>query len=626
MHNWFDFNENLANTTLGFSNYKELPNSRALVIVNLELNIIYCNESFSKLFLLYPNDSLYRLNPNSELLYLLKGFAERNYLNLSSDINLIIPGKPDNHQYQVNVERIILNSLQYLIITIESLQLRKVIERKINALHSALDHGKVPILITDAQKRIVYATRSFEEIFSKGIDNLYQITLIELLLEYLNDNEREEYLLAIENKIPWKKLITIAKRGNTDYWEFTLNSFTIDEELEDCLILSASNLTEHIYQKKMIEASERRQKLIIDNISDLLLILKYSAPNILFENANDNFCNLFQLDKQNLHLKSIDHLLISDLNQQLHCVIEDMVNSKNSFTEFSYNYSHEQQYSCKVTCTGDIITENKIFIISMKDITEEKRYREQLEKSYLKELQLNKMKSDFLANISHEIRTPFNGIIGYSEILDECIAANDFETIKDMIGSMKEVLGRALNLFTNLVEVSQIEAGEVEIEKVELNCNQVLKKIYDKRINDAQVKNLEFTIDLAEDDSIVEVDWVKLERIIDVLIDNAIKYTIKGFVNLRSKSVNDKVVITICDSGIGIEKSQISRLLTPFTQEVEGYTRPYEGVGLGLTVAYKLTKLLDGEFEINSEKNKGTEINISFYKGGSSNNIGAEDL
>jgi len=184
---------------------------------------------------------------------------------------------------------------------------------------------------------------------------------------------------------------------------------------------------------------------------------------------------------------------------------------------------------------------------------------------------------------------------------------------------MKEMLGRALNLFTNLVEVSQLEAGEVEIEKVDLNCNQVLKKVYEKRQSDAAAKNLNFKIEFCDEECIVEIDWVKLERIVDVLIDNSIKYTKEGFVYIGSKLRDDKVIIIISDSGIGIAKNQIERLLAPFTQEVEGYTRPYEGVGLGLTVAYKLTKLLGGGFEIISEKNSGTEIKIIFPRSNPAN-------
>lgn len=612
MRNWFDYTQNIANTSTEFGTYKELPNKRAVVIVNPEMDIAYCNDTFSRYFFLFPNDNLNRLNPNSELFYLIKGFIEKKYLNLVSDINISLPGNEAIQIYQVVMERVLISSKEFLIISIESQEHRKSVERKINALHNALDHGKVPILITNTENQIVYVTRSFEEIFSKEIDSLFNLTITELFYEHLRFDEFEEFNSAIINNRSWKKLISIKRNGGLEYWEFTLNPFVLDESYKIFLILSASNLTEHIHQTKIIESSDKRQKLIIENISDLLLILKQSRTSLLFENANDNFCRFFKIDKHSAHLESVDKILPATLTREIINSIKESCGTDKTDSEFNYIFNEEQQYLCKITSTSGYDAESIIYIITMKDITEETRHRVQLEKNYLKEQQLNKMKSDFLANISHEIRTPFNGIIGYSEIIDDCLATGDYDTIQELIIAMKEVMGRALNLFTNLVEVSQIESGEVEIEKVELNCNQVINKIYHKRLSEAQKKNLDFKLELCQDESLIEVDWVKLEKIIDVLIDNSIKYTLNGFISVSTHVNDGRVLISISDTGIGIDKSQTERLLTPFTQEVEGYARPYEGVGLGLTVAYKLTKLLGGDFLISSEKNKGTEIKISF--------------
>lgn len=612
MRNWFDYTQNIANTSTEFGAYKELPNNRAVVIVNPDMDIAYCNDTFSRYFFLSPNDNLNRLNPNSELFYLIKGFIDKKYLNLVSDINISLPGNEEIQVYQVVMERVLISSKEFLIISIESQEHRKSVERKINALHNALDHGKVPILITNTEKQIVYVTRSFEEIFSKELDSLFNLTITELFYEHLNFDEFEEFKSAIINNWSWKKLLPIKRNGQLEYWEFTLHPFVLDESYKIFLILSATNLTEHIHQSKIIESSDKRQKLIIENISDLLLILKHSRTDPLFENANDNFCRIFKIDKQAAHLKPLGSILPETLCAGIISSIREISGTQKTYSEFNYTFDGDQQYLCKITSTSGYDIESVIYIITMKDVTEEIRYRVQLEKNYLKEQQLNKMKSDFLANISHEIRTPFNGIIGYSEIIDDCLATGDYDSIQELIVAMKEVMGRALNLFTNLVEVSQIESGEVEIEKVELNCNQVVNKIYHKRINEAQKKNLEFKLELSTSESLIEVDWVKLEKIIDVLIDNSIKYTLSGFISISTGLKDGRVFIIIKDSGIGIDKSQTERLLTPFTQEVEGYARPYEGVGLGLTVAYKLTKLLGGEFSIFSEKNKGTEIIISF--------------
>ena len=147
----------------------------------------------------------------------------------------------------------------------------------------------------------------------------------------------------------------------------------------------------------------------------------------------------------------------------------------------------------------------------MKDITDEILHQEQLKRAYHKEILLNKMKSDFLANMSHEIRTPFNAVVGFSEIVDESIETGDIDMLRELMDSMKEVLGRALNLFTNIVEVFQIEAGEVELDKVDLNCNQVVRNVYHKLFNEANKKN-SILSEVDDEECVIEVDWVKFEN------------------------------------------------------------------------------------------------------------------
>ncbi|MEG8945556.1 PAS domain-containing sensor histidine kinase [Rosettibacter firmus] len=612
MSSWINFHNTLKNSDEEFFNYKELPNIRALAIVSPSLDIIFCNNTFTDIFKLKVKDNLNRLNPGSEFLVFVKGFIESKYKNLLADLSISSNYTSTDTLYQIGIERIIISYNQYLLITVESLEQRKIIEKKIDSLHHALDYGRVPIIIINNQRKIVYATSSFEEIFSRGLEKLFNAEILEVMKEYLNQNDLDNFSFSLNNGKVWKQLVEIKKRGEYQYWDFNLQPFYPINSNEINFVLSANNLTEHVFQKKVIEESEKKQKLIIENISDLLLILKSFDNKIYFENANDNFCKLFNLEKSKIYLQLVNDFLPPQLYDLIEQNIKILENNDESFQQFFYHHSSGQHFNCKITSANLNGNNSKIFIITLKDVTDETKYREQLEKNYLKEIQLNKMKSAFIANISHEIRTPFNGIIGYSEIIDDCLAAKDYVALKEIMDSVKEVLGRVLNAFTNIVELSQIESDEVELEMVVLNCNQVIRQVFEKRLNEAEKKNLTFKLELYEEEAFIEIDWIKLEKIIDVLIDNAIKYTKSGFVYLGSRINKDKVEIIVADSGIGIESSQIDRILLPFSQEIEGYTRPYEGIGLGLTIAYKLTKLMGGDFRIQSEKNKGTEIIISF--------------
>ena len=123
---------------------------------------------------------------------------------------------------------------------------------------------------------------------------------------------------------------------------------------------------------------------------------------------------------------------------------------------------------------------------------------------------------------------------------------------------------------------------------------------------------MEYLLDLTQEDCLIEVDWVKFEKIIQSIVDNSIKYTNSGTVYLKTELIGNDVEIIVADTGVGIESIHINRLLEPFTQEIEGYTRPFEGAGLGLTIANKLTKLMGGEFLISSQKDKGSKVTIKF--------------
>jgi len=601
-----------VNTSSDFQNYTELPNNNPLVIVDPEMKIAYCNDAFRNAFSLDIGNDILKMNSNPEFIYLLMGFSESRYKNISLDINL----SSDNDQliknYSVSIERVFIRSGQYYVLTIESLIQRKKLENKINSLHNALDHGNVPIIILDSSHRITYATRSFEELLLKEIDSIYNKDLTEILSDTLDQGEINNLQYSLDNFLIWKRVISFIKRTPVNFWEFTLNPVISNEEPKPSYILIANNLTEHINQTRAIERSERKQRLIINNISDLLLIIEHIGPAALFENANDNFCRIFNLDKNKIYSLKIDDFIPDVLVEHIYESMKHLAHNKVPYYEFSYKNSDGRDYSCKMNSITEREPNSTIYIITMKDITDEILHQEQLKRAYHKEILLNKMKSDFLANMSHEIRTPFNAVVGFSEIVDESIETGDIDMLRDLMDSMKEVLGRALNLFTNIVEVFQIEAGEVELDKVDLNCNQVVRNVYHKLFNEANKKKLNFFLEVDDKECIIEIDWVKFEKIIHSLVDNSIKYTSHGSISLSTKHWGKQVEIVVTDTGVGVDQVNVERMLKPFAQEVEGYTRPFEGAGLGLTLAYQLTKLMGGKFVMTSEKNRGTKISVMF--------------
>jgi signal transduction histidine kinase len=248
------------------------------------------------------------------------------------------------------------------------------------------------------------------------------------------------------------------------------------------------------------------------------------------------------------------------------------------------------------------------------DITEQLKTEKMLRLAYEKETKLNKLKSAFLANMSHEIRTPLNAVVGYSDLLEDEINGGNIDDLGYLITAMKEGVNRLLSLIENVVEVSMLESGDYKLDVDQININNSVLCSLEKVKQQTRTKNISIDIDLNDGLPLVSADAIKFEKILEELLNNAVKYNREnGIILLRTYLKEKKVIVEVTDTGIGIEENKIRKIFEPFSQvEAEGYKRQYEGAGLGITIAYKLTKLMKGEFEIDSMPNEGTTVRIMF--------------
>jgi len=219
------------------------------------------------------------------------------------------------------------------------------------------------------------------------------------------------------------------------------------------------------------------------------------------------------------------------------------------------------------------------------------------------------LKNAFLANMSHEIRTPLNGIIGFSHLLLSEVEYQEKPELVDFAKGIAESSDRLLNLMEHIIDLSRIDANDYELKIRTFEINAVLNGCIERIKNTAFEKGL--ILDYKQDAIyLAKGDKAAFEKSVDLILDNAIKYTPKGEikVSLKADTENNSLRILISDTGIGIDKTFLSSIFEAFRQESTGYSRMHQGAGLGLPLAQKLMTLMQGSIELKSEKGKGTDV------------------
>lgn len=249
-------------------------------------------------------------------------------------------------------------------------------------------------------------------------------------------------------------------------------------------------------------------------------------------------------------------------------------------------------------------------------ITNNKK-EEELKISKMKAENADKLKADFLAQISHEIRTPVNAMLSFAQFIKEetkDLFPEELIFGFDIIDNGGRRLIRTIDLILN---VSDVRSGNYELAVREVDiAKEVLIPLVKEFTNLAGSKGL--SIELVNNirgDSIAECDHHTIVQIFTNLIDNAIKYTKEGGVTINLfRNEHGRLNVEVKDSGIGIAKEYLPKMFEPFSQEQTGYTRKYEGMGLGMSLVKKYAQLNNAEININSEKGSGTSFRIEFLE------------
>ncbi len=246
-----------------------------------------------------------------------------------------------------------------------------------------------------------------------------------------------------------------------------------------------------------------------------------------------------------------------------------------------------------------------------RDISKEREVEEQLMEEKRKVEEANRLKSAILTNMSHELRTPLNGILGFSTLISD---SSDLEEIAEMTQYIQESGQRLLRTLNLVIEISAMEAGNFQPDFNEIDVNDVIRKLIKNYKEEAAKKSLKIIFDDPMTSFPIVTDLKFIHGAIENLLDNAIKFTNEGWVSISL--VNEVlegqkfIVINVADTGIGISEKNQKVIFEDFQQESMGYSRVYEGTGLGLSLAKKYVELLGGHIQVKSKVGEGSTFSI----------------
>ena len=427
---------------------------------------------------------------------------------------------------------------------------------------------------------------------------------IDLKIEEDNIEYLCTYPMIVNNELIGILSMTYSKEKAPKY-----NQDSLFEEIADKLAMLVKNY--RLSQKLKLENKKRKEyEKELRNYLDVSVDLK-SITNIdgYIIKANSSWENILGWNEEELKaMHYSDFIHPDDIS-----ILEKLYNSNYITEEINHIIIRclckDNNYKW-IELSIKYIKEKNAFISTGIDITKRKEIEE--EKQKLEEaIQLESIRNEFFGNISHEFKTPLNIILGIVQLIDKNIDSDNItkENLLRHVNIMRQNSYRLLRLVNNLIDISRIDIGYYNLQSSNYN---IVKVIEDITLSIAEyIKhkkiNLLFNTDFKE--IILACDVDKIERVMLNLLSNAIKYTDDGGnIQVSLNKVNNDVIISVKDSGVGIPKDKLELIFDRFGQVNSILSRRCEGSGIGLSIVKSIVEMHGGKIEVFSEVGKGTEF------------------
>ncbi|BAQ12425.1 histidine kinase [Clostridium botulinum B2 128] len=387
---------------------------------------------------------------------------------------------------------------------------------------------------------------------------------------------------------------------------------------EEEVSILANKLGQKEIQKRNMEQllikNENCYNLLINNSKDAILVHRYGK--IIF--ANERLKQMLGYKKEyNFEDIDIKSLIPKDEYNIIKNKLENLYHGSENVVRFQHNVINNKEKTIQNTSTYVIYDGIPTIFSILHDVTS-KIQVEKLEQDVKKNIELlnesreyNKLITEFLSNISHELKTPLNVIFTAVQLLDFYEKDVDYEKQDKYLKLIKQNCYRLMKLINNLLDTTKLDSGYLRLNLVNYNIVSLIEEITLSVTSYAESKGINIIFDTEMEERVIAVDTDKIERIILNLLSNAIKFTNPGgniFVNIKDSEEN--VYVHIKDTGVGIPSDKLESIFERFFQIDKTLKKNKEGTGIGLHLVKSFVEMHNGKVTINSELGKGTEFII----------------
>ncbi|MCB2195230.1 MAG: PAS domain S-box protein [Bacteroidetes bacterium] len=515
------------------------------------------------------------------------------------------------------------NTISYLGIAHDITEQKKSEQNLIHShslMQYIIEHTRSAVAVHDRNFRYIYVSKSYLDQYNIKDKNIIGKHHYDVFPD-LPQKWRDVHKKALKGIVSSSEEDDYPKSDGTVEWtrwecrpwyeaDGSVGGFVIYTEV----ITDRKNMElELIKAKERAEENELKFSAAFYTTPDALTLTKLNGEYI---DVNEGYTKLSGYTREEVLGKLSSEIDIWHNIQDRKAIVQSL-NEKGIVEnmEVAFRNRDGELIYCLVSAKIIKIKNQSVILLLAKDISDIKKIQDDLLLAKEKAEQANRLKTEFLHNMSHEVRTPLNGIMGFSEIIE--MVGVDEEKRKKYLHIIRSSSKQLLRIIDDILEISNLETKQLVLKEENFSLNDLLTELHSVFNLKAKRRNipLKLNMKLTHDESFIRSDKSKLIKIVSNLLENALKFTHEGFIELGYYLENKNLVMYVMDTGIGISPENQEIIFERFSQEDKNLSRKYGGLGLGLSISKENAELLGGEISVESEKGKGSTFFVTIpYK------------